>query len=97
MKKLNGIKVKEILVRFINDEELDFGLDNNLKNDILNEINSISDGVILFEFLCNVCVELAVKMEFDYGGDVEIIESVLYELGLEEDEVLELVDGYVNN
>ena len=36
-------------------------------------------------------------MGLDYGGDVDIIESVLYELGLEEDEVLELIDGYVNN
>jgi hypothetical protein len=95
MKKLNGIKVKEILVRFINNEELE--LNNDVIIDLENEINSLSDGVILFEFLCSVCVELAVKMEFDYGGDVEIIESVLYELGLEEDEVLELVDGYVNS
>ena len=95
MKKLNGIEVKEVLLMFVNNEEL--GLDKDVIIDLENEINSISDGVILFEFLCNVCVELAVKMEFDYGGDVEIIESVLYELGLEEDEVLELVDGYVNN
>ncbi len=97
MKKLNGIKVKEILVRFINDEELDFGMEEEVRNDVNKVINSLSDGVILFEFLCNVCLELAEIMCFDYGGDVEIIESVLYELGLEEDEVMELVDGYVNN
>ena len=97
MKKLNGIKVKEILVRFINVEELDFGLDNDDKIEILLEIDSISNGLILFEDLCNVCLRLGDEMGFDYGGDVEIIESVLYELGLEEDEVLELIDGYVNN
>ena len=95
MKKLNGIEVKKVLLMFVNNE--DYGLDKDVIIDLENEINSISDGVILFEFLCNVCVDLAVKMGFYYGGDVEIIESVLYELGLEEDEVLELVDGYVNS
>ena len=97
MKKLNGIKVKEILVRFIEDEELDFGLDNDVKNEILLEVDSISNGLILFEDLCNVCLRLGDEMGLDYGGDVEIIESVLYELGLEENEVMNLVDGYVNN
>ena len=97
MKKLNGIKVKEILVRFIEDEELDFGLDNDVKNEILLEVDSISNGLILFEDLCNVCLRLGDEMGLDYGGEVEIIESVLYELGLEENEVMNLVDGYVNN
>lgn len=97
MKKLNGIKVKEILVRFINNEELDFGMDNDDKIEILLEVDSISNGGIDFNNLCNVCLKLAGMMGFDYGGDVEIIESVLYELGLEEDEVMGLVDEYVNN
>jgi hypothetical protein len=97
MKKLNGIKVKEILVRFVNDEELDFGMDYDDKIEVLLKVDSISNKGIEFKDLCNVCLELAEVMGFDYGGDVEIIESVLYELGLEEDEVLELVDGYVNN
>ena len=97
MKKLNGIKVKEILINFINVEDEEYGLDNNLKNELFEEIDNISNGEILFEFLCNICVELGFKMGFEYGGDIDIIESVLYELGLEEDEVMNLVDGYVNN
>jgi hypothetical protein len=95
MKKLNGIEVKEVLLGFVNNEELE--LDNDVIIDLENEINSLSDGLILFEDLCNVCLRLGDEMGLEYGGDVEIIESVLYELGLEEDEVLELVDGYVNN
>ena len=95
MKKLNGIEVKEVLLGFINNEEL--GLDNDVIIDLENEIDSLSNGLILFEDLCNVCLRLGDEMGLEYGGDVEIIESVLYELGLEEDEVLELVDGYINN
>jgi hypothetical protein len=95
MKKLNGIEVKEILLMFVNNEDL--GLDKDVIIDLENEIDSISNGLILFEDLCNVCLRLGDEMGLDYGGDVEIIESVLYELGLEEDEVMNLVDGYVNN
>jgi hypothetical protein len=95
MKKLNGIEVKEVLLGFVNNEELE--LNNDVIIDLENEIDSLSNGVILFEDLCNVCLRLADELGLEYGGDVEIIESVLYELGLEEDEVLELVDGYVNN
>jgi hypothetical protein len=95
MKKLNGIEVKEVLLGFVNNEELE--LDNDVIIDLENEIDSLSNGVILFEDLCNVCLRLGDEMGLEYGGDVEIIESVLYELGLEEDEVLELVDGYVNS
>jgi hypothetical protein len=95
MKKLNGIEVKEVLLGFVNNEELE--LNNDVIIDLENEIDSLSNGVILFEDLCNVCLRLADELGLEYGGDVEIIESVLYELGLEEDEVLELVDGYVNS
>ena len=94
MKKLNGIKVKEILVRFINNEDLGLDIDNII--DLEMEIDNINENGILFEDLCNVCLRLADALGLDYGGDVEIIESVLYELGLEEDEVMNLVDGYVN-
>jgi hypothetical protein len=95
MKKLNGIEVKEVLLGFVNNEELE--LDKDVIIDLENEIDSLSNGVILFEDLCNVCLRLGDEMGLEYGGDVEIIESVLYELGLEEDEVLKLVDGYVNS
>jgi hypothetical protein len=95
MKKLNGIEVKEVLLGFINNEEL--GLDNDVIIDLENEIDSLSNGLILFEDLCNVCLRVGDEMGLEYGGDVEIIESVLYELGLEEDEVMDLIDGYVND
>ena len=95
MKKLNGIKVKEVLLIFVNNEDL--GLDKDSIIDLEMEIDNINDRGIIFEDLCNVCLRLADELGLDYGGDVEIIESVLYELGLEEDEVMELVDGYVNN
>ena len=95
MKKLNGIKVKEVLLMFVNNEDL--GLDKDSIIDLEMEIDNINDRGIIFEDLCNVCLRLADELGLDYGGDVEIIESVLYELGLEEDEVMELVDGYVNN
>ena len=95
MKKLNGIEVKEVLLGFVNNEEL--GLDKDVIIDLENEIDSLSNGVILFEDLCNVCLRLGDEMGLEYGGDVEIIESVLYELGLEEDEVMDLIDGYVND
>jgi hypothetical protein len=95
MKKLNGIEVKEVLLMFVNNE--DYGLDKDVVDGLNHEIDNINDNGILFEDLCNVCLRLADALGLEYGGDVEIIESVLYELGLEEDEVLELVDGYVNN
>ena len=95
MKQLNGIEVKEVLLMFVNNE--DYGLDKDVVDGLNHEIDNINDNGILFEDLCNVCLRLADALGLDYGGDVEIIESVLYELGLEEDEVLELVDGYVNN
>jgi hypothetical protein len=71
MKKLNGIEVKEVLLGFINNEEL--GLDNDVIIDLENEIDSLSNGLILFEDLCNVCFRVGDEMGLEYGGDVEII------------------------